>query len=116
MTKINRGIALATQSPYTCFPVLSLASIKFYPFSCDCPDVPLNGVVLSGFKGESRFDGSVISNATLLPQGHSDFVNSAIYSEDGRRVLSASDDNIIKEWDRETGECLRAFEIGRAHV
>jgi predicted ATPase len=29
-----------------------------------------------------------------------------VYSADERCVLSASDDNTVKEWDKETGECL----------
>jgi len=35
---------------------------------------------------------------------------SAVYNEDGRRVLSASSDTTIREWDRETGECLNTIQ------
>ncbi|MFP3040760.1 hypothetical protein LQZ19_02955 [Treponema primitia] len=31
--------------------------------------------------------------------GHSSAVNSAAYSPDGRRIVSASDDNTVKIWD-----------------
>jgi WD40 repeat protein len=33
-----------------------------------------------------------------------------MYSMDGRRILSASDDNTIKEWSAETGECIWTYE------
>ena len=75
----------------------------------DLTHVPLNGVVFSNHRGVSRFDGSSITAATFLPHGHSRSVASAIHSADGRLVLSASWDETIKEWDRETGECLHTF-------
>ena len=34
---------------------------------------------------------------------------SAIYSVDGKKILSASDDNTIKEWDAGTGQCLKTY-------
>ncbi|MDR2712464.1 MAG: metallophosphoesterase, partial [Clostridiales bacterium] len=77
----------------------------------DLSHVPLHGVVFSRKGDASHFDGSKISNITLLPQGHSFGVNSAVYSADGRRVLSAAADQTIKEWDREKGECLRTYEV-----
>ncbi|MCL1808556.1 MAG: AAA family ATPase [Clostridiales bacterium] len=76
----------------------------------DLSRVPLNGVFFSNQKAASRFDGCVISDATILPQGHSDGVISAAYSPDGCRVISASSDRTVKEWDRESGQCLRTFE------
>ena len=42
-------------------------------------------------------------------KGHSSAVNCAIYSSDGRYILSASKDKTIREWDRETGECLHIY-------
>jgi WD40 repeat protein len=33
----------------------------------------------------------------------------SVYSKDGKKILSASDDNTIKEWDTVTGECLRTL-------
>ncbi|MCL2191837.1 MAG: WD40 repeat domain-containing serine/threonine-protein kinase [Treponema sp.] len=71
---------------------------------------PMNGILFSNNDAVSVFDGSFISDATLLPQGHSELVSSAVYSPDGHRVLSASGDKTIKEWHRETGVCLRTFE------
>jgi len=58
----------------------------------------------------AEFEGSILKERNILPLGHSHSVNSAIYSEDGKRIISASDDGSIKEWDRETGECIRTFE------
>jgi len=42
----------------------------------------------------------------LTLDGHTDWVNSAVYSPDGQKFLSASDDHTIKEWDRGTGVCV----------
>jgi len=72
----------------------------------DFTKVPMNGLFFSNAKGATSFAGSVFSEASLLPQGHSGDVNSAVYSPDGRRILSASDDGSIKEWDCESGKCL----------
>ena len=72
--------------------------------------VPLNGVRLSSNNRFSSFNGSIISDFTLLPQGHLGFVESIVYSPDGGRILSGSGDHTIKEWDRLTGECLRTFD------
>jgi len=76
----------------------------------DLSHVPLNGVVFSDRCGASRFDGCVIADNTFLPQGHRERINSVVYSNDGQRILSASEDGTIKEWNRETGECIQTFE------
>ena len=77
--------------------------------SLDLSRVPLNGVMFYSHNRATYFDGSKIADATLLAQGHSASVNSTIYSPDGQKILSASFDTTIKEWDLETGECLRTF-------
>jgi len=43
-------------------------------------------------------------------KSHSSDVNSICYSPDGKRVLSGSNDNSIKEWDAMTGDCIRTYE------
>jgi WD40 repeat protein len=48
-------------------------------------------------------------------RGHTSSVSACVYSGDGRRILSASDDRTLREWDRETGQELRRFE-GHAAV
>jgi WD40 repeat protein len=37
--------------------------------------------------------------------GHSDYVNSAHFSVDGQKIVSASDDKSVRVWSAVTGEC-----------
>ena len=41
--------------------------------------------------------------------GHSNAVNSVAFSPNGNRVVSGSDDYLVKIWDVETGAGVRAF-------
>ncbi len=87
----------------------------------DLSGIPLNGVRCSRYydneMGENQgcrylgavFDGSRVHEKNLLPQGHTDVVSSAVYSGDGKKILSASYDNTIKEWDAGTGECVKTL-------
>ena len=43
-------------------------------------------------------------------------VNCVAISPDGRRVVSASEDNTLKVWDIETGECVATLEGHSSHV
>ena len=43
-------------------------------------------------------------------QGHTSRVNSAAFNPDGKRIVSASNDNTIRIWDAMTGECLQILE------
>jgi len=43
-------------------------------------------------------------------RGHSDGVSACAYSRDGTRILSASYDRTLREWDRSSGQELRRFE------
>ncbi|HLP62103.1 MAG TPA: NACHT domain-containing protein [Candidatus Deferrimicrobium sp.] len=56
-----------------------------------------------------EFGGSRVHGKSLLPLGHTNKVNSAVYSRDGKKILSASNDNTIKEWDAETGVCVKTL-------
>jgi len=50
--------------------------------------------------------------------GHSDFVRSVAFSADGKRVISGSDDKLVKIWNSKTGaevgnpgECTRCCDV-----
>jgi len=84
----------------------------------DLSRLDLSGIALNGFfcsrfyKNRylaASFAGSRIHEKNLLPQGHSSYVNSAVYSPDGEKILSASYDHSIKEWDARTGECVKTL-------
>ncbi|KAK7582828.1 hypothetical protein V3481_012126 [Fusarium oxysporum f. sp. vasinfectum] len=45
----------------------------------------------------------------LTLEGHSDFVNSVVFSHDSKKVASASDDKTIRIWNTETGDCERVL-------
>ena len=42
-------------------------------------------------------------------EGHSLDVYSVAYSPDGTKIISGSDDNTVKIWDANTGECLKTM-------
>ena len=42
--------------------------------------------------------------------GHTNYVRSVEWSANGRRALSGSDDNIVRLWEVESGQCLRVLE------
>ena len=50
--------------------------------------------------------------------GHTDCVDSAAFSPDGSRIVSASNDETVKIWDTQTGECIRTLEghTSRVHT
>ncbi|MDQ1350845.1 MAG: hypothetical protein QG657_1147, partial [Acidobacteriota bacterium] len=89
----------------------------------DLTGVMLNGVRCSRFYDHNRgggnrsgtrylgveFGGSRVHEKSLLPQGHTGPVYSAVYSGDGKKILSASNDHTIKEWDVGTGESVKTL-------
>jgi WD40 repeat protein len=56
-------------------------------------------------KSFTGVQGAVLQKSPLA--GHTDVVNMAVYSRDGKKILSTSVDHTIKEWDAGTGECLK---------
>ncbi|NIM13175.1 MAG: NACHT domain-containing protein [Candidatus Aminicenantes bacterium] len=78
----------------------------------------LNSVKCSRFYKNNhlsaKFDGALLHERNIFPQGHSFPINSVVYSPDGEKILSASEDKKIKEWDVETGECLKTYH-GHSH-
>ena len=82
----------------------------------DLSGIPLNGVSCSlfyqaGYLGylAAVFDGSRVHENNLLPRGHTGRVHGAVYSPDGEKILSASYDQTIKEWDAGTGQCVKTL-------
>jgi WD40 repeat protein len=39
-------------------------------------------------------------------RGHSDAVNSAVYSPDGKHIVSGSGDKTVRIWDAQTGKMV----------
>jgi WD40 repeat protein len=52
----------------------------------------------------------------VLPIGHTREINSAVFSPDGTRILTASWDNTAKLWDAESGKLLQNLEGHNAWV
>ncbi|HLP60538.1 MAG TPA: WD40 repeat domain-containing protein, partial [Candidatus Deferrimicrobium sp.] len=79
----------------------------------DLSRVELNSVHCSRFFRSyylaARFDDSLLQKMSLFPRDHSNWVNSAVYSTDGKKILTASWDITIKEWDVKSGQCLKTF-------
>lgn len=49
----------------------------------------------------------------LTLEGHSDWVSSVVFSHDSKKVASASDDETVRIWDAETGECEDVILLGK---
>jgi WD40 repeat protein len=58
---------------------------------------------------------AVTGQDLLTLKGHTRRVNSAAFSPDGKRLVSAADDKIVKVWDVETGQELLTLEGHSGH-
>ena len=52
---------------------------------------------------------AITGSQTAVLSGHTDEVNSVVFSSDGRSLVSGSDDKTIKLWDVQTGGVVRTF-------
>lgn len=58
------------------------------------------------FNKGTKFNNSIISNLTFLPEGHSGIINSAKFFDNDTKCISGSEDRTIKIWDIKTGHCI----------
>jgi WD40 repeat protein len=69
-------------------------------------------IEIAGFRGQAAFGASSADEpaAKVVTQlGHARQINSAVFSPDGKLVLSGSDDKALKLWDVASGRELRSF-------
>ena len=112
--KEQRWTALGNQSRFIAEKAVQLAEegnsylakvllINTMPSSLDKPERPLTAESVVALC-------KVFDNNKAILRGHTDCVRSAAYSPDGRSIVSASDDNTVRIWDSNTGECLKVLE------
>jgi WD40 repeat protein len=79
----------------------------------DLSRITLNGIRCSRYYNgnylSANFEGSQIRDWNFKPQGHEMGVNSAIYTMDGEKIISASSDKTIKIWNVRTGDCIKTL-------
>jgi WD40 repeat protein len=54
-------------------------------------------------------DDDLVRNPECPVTGHTDEVNTVAFSADGKRVVSGSDDTLVKIWDSATGAEVSSF-------
>lgn len=60
-------------------------------------------------EAERAFRNAISHNSAIFT-GHIRAVQTAMYSHDGRMIVSASSDNTIKIWDSRTGNCMKTLQ------
>lgn len=70
----------------------------------------LNGMRLSRGEVHAKLDNAVLGWHELECLGHTGGINSASFSPDGRRIVTASEDGTAKIWDAESLELLGTLE------
>jgi WD40 repeat protein len=81
----------------------------------DLQKVYLNNIPLSAYCGYYRYlpaqlEGTLLKGKQLVARGHSGSINSICYSPDGKKILSGSMDDTVKEWSVETGQCIQTLQ------
>ncbi|MBU1820525.1 MAG: WD40 repeat domain-containing protein, partial [Bacteroidetes bacterium] len=79
----------------------------------DLRKINFNGKDLTSHRGDfylaARFEESALDGNRFLFNGHYGQINMALYNAEGNRIVSASDDQKIIEWDTSTGELLQTY-------
>ncbi|MBQ8361850.1 MAG: TIR domain-containing protein [Bacteroidaceae bacterium] len=74
-----------------------LLALEILPTDLENPDKPYT------VEAEGMLRKAIMRNCTVL-RGHSDYVNDASFSPDGKKIVSVSGDKTIRIWDIETGK------------
>jgi WD40 repeat protein len=81
--------------------------------SLDLRKINFNNIQFSAHKGKkyitTNLEKTKVNGKQFIFEGHSGLVNSITYSLDGKKILSSSEDKVIKEWSAETGECIQTL-------
>ena len=92
-----------------------LAGVDFS--NLDLRDCRLHGVNLSVGRGEQNLSASFanaeISDDTFNMEGHFGKITDFSYSEKGEFLFTISSDDTVKQWETETGRCVRTIKIKR---
>jgi WD40 repeat protein len=75
-------------------------------------DYGRNGTVVTAGQDRTVRVWDPQSRASVVLRGHTDEVTSAIFTNDGNRVLSTSSDGTLRLWDARGGEALAVLESG----
>lgn len=78
-------------------------AIEILPQNLDAPERPYTTEAERALR-------NALSHNTLVLKRHTSWVNYAVFSPDGRQVVSASDDGTIRVWDSETGKQTRILD------
>lgn len=122
LLELCRGVSDDLQLGYTIWNILTIwreqrgelsgTDLRQLTFQ----DSTFNGCRLSRPGLVTRLDGATIAGRNFFPPGHSSKVYSAVFSPNGKHLLTASFDNSIKTWDAATGTCLSTFRRGLHRV
>jgi small GTP-binding protein len=89
---------------FSCIPWLGEGREEDYAKLVDACRPPQRQPTAEQEAARARFEARVFS------LGHTASVRSVVFSPDGTRALSGSDDNTVRVWDVDTGQCQRVLE------